>query len=447
MQVRVYEDVWEVEAASIEPEPLRLDAPNPTYPLSRLRLTGGSARLRLPVVVLENGLVKATVCPMLGGRVVALWLQDAGDLVALPARIEPEMDGVRGVTLFHGIQVSLSQELDSMSAFDHLVHEPGSPESPGAVMVFSTRPGSRVSLQVVYSLAPESSSLGVEARVFNRSLEPQPFELSVYRCLRSVEEGCGCWEIVPPGFLSPRDSLAFPFSIGAGEPDITLSTFASIQDAWREPSALIESQPIHLRGAAHIRASAEAARAGDLHLALEHTDSALSTLGDDPLAWWQRAALTRLLGEDDDGAALTAAHALSPLEPVLRAEAFLATPQSHGREPSAVLKPLAGDPDALLECVHLYVEAGLVQEASRLIDECLRQRETPLLRYVLAWLLMTHTRMEVEAANEVARAAKHPLEPPFPWRAFEVQAVRGLSARFLSDTRLATLKALTEQSH
>jgi len=153
-----------------------------------------------------------------------------------------------------------------------------------------------------------------------------------------------------------------------------------------------------------------------------------------------------LVGErDEESPELAAAHALSPLEPVLRAEAFLSIPQTHGKEPSTVMRPLAGDPDALHECAHLYIEAGFLSDASRLIDEALRHGEHPMLRYMHAWILMKHTRMEMEAAAEVSRAAKSPLQPPFPWRPLEVQAVEELHARFPNDERLRALSELLQK--
>jgi hypothetical protein len=53
--------------------------------------------------------------------------------------------------------------------------------------------------------------------------------------------------------------------------------------------------------------------------------------------------------------------------------------------------------------------------------------------------------MEVEAANEIARAAKAPIEPPFPWRRFETLAVQELATRFPNDERLRTLNSLLER--
>jgi hypothetical protein len=118
-------------------------------------------------------------------------------------------------------------------------------------------------------------------------------------------------------------------------------------------------------------------------------------------------------------------------------------PQTHSKEPSAVLKGFS--PDDFHETVHLLIEAGLYQEATRLMDEAQRHQEHPLLRYMHAWCLMQTTRMEVEASFELQKAGKAPIEPPFPWRPLEVRAVRELAERFSKDERLRALVGLLDK--
>ena len=436
MSSRVQRHEVELQGPTVEPGPFSDDLSS--YPLPRLKLAGGLATFKLSVVVLENGFLRATFCPALGGRMVALHDVRAGRDVFSP-NLEPVEEGVRGLLLPHGVQVSLNPELDSMSPCDHMVHEPVSDEGPAAFMTFSSLPGSGLSLQVVWSLPPEEECLRVEARVFNRTLDFQRIELSV------VNEG-GRAQLSPESSLSPRDTVALQarLSVADGRVALDVPNFSEHElgvigeQVERDPASL----PIHLRGAAHIRLANAAALEGDLASALDHVDSALATLADDPLAWWQRAVLARLNGEDNDQE-LTTAHALSPLEPALRAEAFLAMPQTHSKEPSAVLKGLS--PDDFHETVHLLVEAGLYQEATRLMDEAQRHQEHPLLRYMHAWCLMQTTRMEVEASFELQKAGKAPIEPPFPWRPLEVRAVRELAQRFSKDERLRALVGLLDK--
>lgn len=179
--------------------------------------------------------------------------------------------------------------------------------------------------------------------------------------------------------------------------------------------------------------------------AFEAFDTALAFNAEDALVWWLKALARRLSGEElgEDAPELPNAHFLAPLEPVLRAEAFLSQPQIHGKEPNPLVKPMANNPDAQLEIVHLLLEAGQFEEASRWIDECLRHREEPMLRVMLAWMLSTRSRMDAEAAQHLVAAEKSPFEPPFPWRPYEVQAVEELSEGLgRGSERLARLRAL-----
>ena len=426
----------ELKAPCVEPEPF--DGGLSSYPLPRLRLTGASDTFKLSVVELENSLLKATFCPALGGRMIALHDKRPGQDVFSP-NLSPVEGGVRGLFLPHGVHVSLSPELDSMSPVGHMLHEPADNDGPAALLLHGSTPGTGLSLQVVYSLLPDSDELLVEARVFNRTLDFQRIELGV------VHDG-GRARLSPESSLSPRDTVAFQarLSVADGHVALDLPVFAASAQALHGEQAEMDpaSLPIHLRGAAHIRLANAAALGHDFASALEHVDSALATLADDPLAWWQRAVLARLNGEDNDQE-LTTAHALSPLEPALRAEAFLAMPQGHAKEPSAVLKGFS--PDDFHETVHLHIEAGLYQEATRLMDEAQRHQEHPLLRYMHAWCLMQTTRMEVEASFEVQKAGRAPIEPPFPWRPLEVRAVRELAERFSKDERLRVLVGLLDK--
>ncbi|MCH8979391.1 MAG: DUF5107 domain-containing protein [Armatimonadetes bacterium] len=200
------------------------------------------------------------------------------------------------------------------------------------------------------------------------------------------------------------------------------------------------SLPINLRGPGHLLQAAREARAGDFREAGESLEHALSTLADDHLVWWQLAVVKRLSGEaGEDRPELLNAHFLSPLEPALRGEAFLAMDQAMGKEPSPVLERLTADPDGLHEAVHLLVESGLFGEAARLADEAFRHGPQPLLRYLIAWCLLQGTRMDVEAGEHVRRAAESSIGPPYPWRRLECVAVTELASRFPDDDRLCTL--------
>lgn len=179
---------------------------------------------------------------------------------------------------------------------------------------------------------------------------------------------------------------------------------------------------------------------GDRARAKQLTDDALGLNQEDHLAWWFRATLHR--GEDEND--LPNAHFLAPFEPVLRAESFLAMSVIE-KDPSPLIAPMADDPDAMIEVAVRLREAGLMDELARWVDEALRHREIPMLRYLLADALLAKSRMAVEAADHVARVAKTPINPPYPWRPLERAALERLNERFPDDARIAELLAMMRQ--
>lgn len=209
---------------------------------------------------------------------------------------------------------------------------------------------------------------------------------------------------------------------------------------------LLRRQLLHAdsRGAANVGLALHALKRGDKARATGYLDDALATNGEDHLVWWLKAALARNAGERaDDASELLNAHFLAPLEPLLRAESFLSA-DSRTREPNPLVRSVAEDPDAAVEVAVQLLEAGLLEDLARWVDECLRHRDTPMLRYLLAYALLTGSRMAAEAAQHVALAAKSTLLPPHPWRATEIEALRKLRAAFPDDARLAELNALVD---
>jgi tetratricopeptide (TPR) repeat protein len=198
-----------------------------------------------------------------------------------------------------------------------------------------------------------------------------------------------------------------------------------------------------LRPAALVRLAMRATARQDWEEADRLLEEALLVGAEDHLAWWLKAVVGRMAhGPGAERPELANAHYLAPLEPALRAEGFLSIPEPAGPEPSPLLRALAERPESVTEVACLLLEAGLRDQAARLMDEALRHREHPGLRYLLAWALLTGSRMDVEAAAHVRRAASAPVEPPFPWRPLERRAVAELSARFPDDARLRALARL-----
>ena len=237
--------------------------------------------------------------------------------------------------------------------------------------------------------------------------------------------------------VSPPKSLpkGAPAPTGLPDPDV-----ASLDE--RELRRILFS-PAY-RALAHLETGHRFLASGEYAAADEALESALLYNGDDPLNWWTKAMARRLAGAEEEGPERANAHYLAPLEPVLRAEAFLAQSSNQGKEPNSLVTPLAEKPEALIEVACLLLEIGVRAEASRWIDEALRHRDLPMLRYLLAHSLLSGSRMDAEAAVQVAAAARLPFEPPYPWREIERNALKELSARFPDDSRLTEYRRLID---
>ena len=162
-------------------------------------------------------------------------------------------------------------------------------------------------------------------------------------------------------------------------------------------------------------------------------EQALLYNGEDHLTWWLKAVATRLSGEAvDESTDLLNAHYLAPLEPALRAEAFLSQPQGPRNGPSAVLKSLDKLPDDFIEVACHLVEAGLFDQAGRWLDEALLHANLAMLKYLLAYCCL-RAGMEADAATQVTSASLAPVVPPYPWRSIEIRVLTDLCDRFPND--------------
>lgn len=175
--------------------------------------------------------------------------------------------------------------------------------------------------------------------------------------------------------------------------------------------------------------------------AATYFEQALNFNADDPLLWWARSVALRLEGLDNEQELLNA-HYLAPMEPALRAESFLSLPVDPNPEPNVLLSSLDERPEEFIEVACLLIECGLFDQASRWIDEALRHCDLPMLRYLMAYCLITGTSLYAEAAEQLRLAGAKPIAPPFPYRDMESQAIQSLLKAFLSDRNLGAVAAL-----
>lgn len=180
----------------------------------------------------------------------------------------------------------------------------------------------------------------------------------------------------------------------------------------------------------------EAFKSGDWDKVQSHLDDALTWNSEDQTTWWFKAVTDRQSGYEADGDNLLNLRFLAPLDPLSRAEAFLCTPVGTAVGPSPLVRPLADSPSLLLDTLCLQIEHGMIQDAARLSLESLHFQDTPLVRYIYAWLLMTTTNLASETAHQVALAGQIGTVGPLPQRRPEIRAIRELSQAFRQDTAL-----------
>ena len=175
-------------------------------------------------------------------------------------------------------------------------------------------------------------------------------------------------------------------------------------------------------------------------------EQALLYNGEDHLAWWMRAAALRLGGEtSEECPELLNAHYLSPLDPILRAESFFRQP-IHEQGPSALLNPLADNPEAFIEVAWLLHDCKVYPDLSSWVNEALKFREIPMLRYIIADALLQGSNMKTEAAHHITVASKTPINPPYPTRKSELELLKRLNDLFPDDKRIGELLALMRRA-
>lgn len=197
------------------------------------------------------------------------------------------------------------------------------------------------------------------------------------------------------------------------------------------------------RHLAHTALGIQALGAGEYSRADGEFEHALLYNASDPLLWWAKAFAQRLAGAEEESGELLNAHFLAPLEPALRAEAFLRQPLAMVKEPSPLLEALNENPEEFVEVACLLIEHGRLDQAHRWLDEALRHRDLAMLRLLTAYCLLMGTQMVADAAEHVRAAGRIP-GPPYPWRPVELNALRVLQERFPDDAHLSRLIALVE---
>jgi hypothetical protein len=145
-------------------------------------------------------------------------------------------------------------------------------------------------------------------------------------------------------------------------------------------------------------------RAEDWEGALDHLNEATILRGDNPLAWWAKAWCLREMGSDPSQE-LANAHYLSPLDPVLKGDAFLAAPLD--AKPSALLDAWGEDPQPYLEFADLLAHAGQHASRAQWLEEARRRAPCSLIERLLAAAHREHGR-ELAASEHLLFAESAP---------------------------------------
>ncbi len=169
-----------------------------------------------------------------------------------------------------------------------------------------------------------------------------------------------------------------------------------------------------------------AMRRGELERADDLFAEALLYNAGDVKAWMMRAVVLRLRGELEEAAQVRLqVHLLAPMEPLLRTEAFLSTPDTPEAEPINLLRPLTAQPCAFEEVACDYLNAGCANDAIRILEAPSRLglADTALRHYLLA-LAYARKGLPAQAVEHALLARRADCEYLFPWRIEEYLALQ-----------------------
>lgn len=413
------------------------------YPLPQLQISGPLQERAVSTVVLQNEATRIVICPDLGGRVVE-W---ADQEILMPAQMTLTTGGDQGLEWRHGIAWrpvgGARAELGPVHAELRPPHEDS---LPGGVVLSGMTEDGNYLWRVAVALEPQGSEVKVEGHVFQIGFRATRFSTgwSSWDGLEWKSDQVGfpgrrvAWtrNLAAPSHCE-RSCLQWPgFPIGSEEYGLekasqlvgmgqtTYSFHPPLLEAW---SGRIDAE--------------NAVLARDWSRVVERVDSALEFNARDHRLWWLRSVAARKLGQDDEGALANAIYLWAD-DPILKAESVLATPPSDNGAPHPMVDRMKGDPAAMVEVAVQLCRLQLDDDLSRWVHECLKVREVPMLRYALAFALLTRSRFDAQAAEHVVLAARQPLAPPFPSRPFERLVLQTLAQRFKTDKRLPVLMGL-----
>ncbi|HEY0867734.1 MAG TPA: DUF5107 domain-containing protein [Fimbriimonas sp.] len=175
MPTQVFEDALDLRIGLIEatlPNWRDRGADSPSYPYPLLTPVATEETRRFRVFILENPYLRATVVPVLGGRLISLFDKRTGKEV-LPRReaLRPLAGGRRGASLHEGLQLRYDVRQDRLNALGPV--DVGDDDE--TVWLAESASPERIGFHLSIQLPADRAELILEARMFNRSLRPRPY--------------------------------------------------------------------------------------------------------------------------------------------------------------------------------------------------------------------------------------------------------------------------------
>lgn len=260
--------------------------------------------------------------------------------------------------------------------------------------------------------------VGSEGRTFETRIDLSPTEL-IEMPLASLPGDLSIFQLRDEGGRI----------ILSSKPDKTAETILEVQEIPSLDNVLLDEAA--LKSAARIPSVSAAATfaLGLLALreqrwedAVDFFEDAAILRGDNPLVWWAKNWCLRYLDQQNEHD-LANAHFLAPLDPALRADAYLNAPEDS--KPDPLLDAWGDDPQPYLEVADLLASAGLAEPRARWLEEARRRAPCSLIELLLAAAHLEHGR-EMAAAEHVSFAAKAP-NRAIAQRPSEILAVRAVS--------------------
>lgn len=205
-----------------------------------------------------------------------------------------------------------------------------------------------------------------------------------------------------------------------------LSALITVSDG-READEMLRAASYDSRWAAmaSYMLSVSLVRRGEYLAAYEQLREALFHNACDVRAWILSSLCLRKLGKHEEAASERLnAHLLTPLEPLLRAEAFFSASGGDEDQAANLLTPLTGQTDMFLDVAEFLIEAGVYDDAVAWLTEASKLcGPNPMFHLLVAYCLSQRELMRPYVSEQIGMARRADMRFCFPWRRCEKAAL------------------------